>query len=534
MAKKLRAFLTGLFHETNTYVPPGDLSGFPRTAGQDLIDQNRHGNTPHVAYIDFCEKNNIEVVGGVQYLGNPSGQVSNQDYQTMKADIMDAAKKAGEIDLLMLWFHGAACVEGLTDPEVDIVRGLKKILGNDVKVLSLGMDLHGKCSDEFAEICDLVSCVHKYPHIDYFERAQHCLQHVPGILDGSIKPTRHVAFLPLIYPVATTMGDGIGPKILANLKKALVKPGILDICYMHGFPYADHEFTGGYVIATTNNDMALAKKEAKAFANWVWRQREPLNKLPMTIEDAIQATLHELHKDEAYKPRPKVDLDKLATDIATQDAAIEEAKGIAWGFVPDWDHKPIIIADAGDNPGGGTAACSTHLLRRLMEENIERTVFLGLCDPEVAKKAHKAGVGAVIDVELGGGSKLLGESIKAKAYVKTLADGRTMNRFVLAGLRYSVGLVARIMIGPMEIIVNSVPWQGFDNAQALIGGVDVNDYKVVALKSSAHFRAYFTRISDKIFLADGPGGTSGILNTFHPKHLRGSIYPFDLKTQYPA
>lgn len=534
MAKRLRALLTGLFHETNTYVPPGDLSGFPRTVGQDLIDQNRGANTPHGGYIDFCDKNNIEVVGGVQYLGNPSGQVSNKDYQTMKADIMNSAKKAGEIDLLMLWFHGAACVEGLLDPEVDIVKGLKEILGNDVKILSLAMDLHGKCSDAFNRLCDWVSCVHTYPHVDYFERAQHCLKHVPGILDGSIKPTCYVEFLPLIYPVATTMGDGVGSKILASLKKAIVKPGILDISYMHGFPYADHEFTGGFVIVTTNNDLALAEKEAKEFARWVWDQREALNKLPMIIEDAVQATLHELQKDEAYKARPKVDLDKLAHDQATQDAAVEEAKEISWGFVPDWNHKPIIIADVGDNPGGGTAACSTHLLRRLMEENIERTIFLGLCDPVVAKKAREAGVGAVIDVELGGGSELLGAPVKAKAYVKTLADGHTMNRFVLAGMRYSVGLVARIIIGSMEIVVNSVPWQGFDNAQALIGGVDVNDYKVVALKSSAHFRAYFTRISDKIFLADGPGGTTGLLNTFHPKHLRGSIYPFDLKAEYPA
>jgi len=75
MKKKLRALLTGFFHETNTYVPPGELSYFTRTAGQNLIDQNRGANTPCGGYIEFCEKNDIELVGGVHSLGNPCGRI---------------------------------------------------------------------------------------------------------------------------------------------------------------------------------------------------------------------------------------------------------------------------------------------------------------------------------------------------------------------------------------------------------------------------------------------------------------------------
>jgi len=41
----------------------------------------------------------------------------------------------------------------------------------------------------------------------------------------------------------------------------------------------------------------------------------------------------------------------------------------------------------------------------LKDENIDRTAYIGLCDPKTAKKAHEAGVGAVIDVEMGGGSQ---------------------------------------------------------------------------------------------------------------------------------
>lgn len=533
MKRQLRALLTGFFHETNTYVPAGDLSYFTRNEGQELIDQNRGANTPFGGYIDFCEKNDIELVGGVHYLGNPCGLVSLKDYQTMKDDIMDAAKKAGDIDLLMLFMHGAACVEGLPDPEADTVKGLKEILGDDVTVVILGMDLHGKCSDELNSLCDWVSSIHTYPHVDYFARTEECLVYLPGVLDGTIKPACYVEYLPLVFPPAPTMGDGVGTEILARLKALNARADLLDVSYMHGFPYADHEFTGGFVIVITDNDLELAEKEAKKMAEWIWSHREALNEPLVAIEAAVQATVHELQQREDYTPRPKVNLDNLANDKATQDAAIAEAKETSWGFVPEWEHKPIIIFDAGDNPGGGTAACSTFLVRRLMEENIERTVFLGLCDTKVAKQAHEAGVGAVIDIELGGGNEVTGPPIKAKAYVKTLSEGRTMNRCVMAGQRFDVGLVTRIIIGSMEIIVNSNPWQGFDNAQALIGGVDVNDYKVVALKSSAHFRAYFSPRASKIFAADGPGGTTGNLNIFKPTKLRGPLYPFDSETRYP-
>lgn len=33
------------------------MASFTRTAGQDLIDQNRGSNMPYGAYIEYCDKN---------------------------------------------------------------------------------------------------------------------------------------------------------------------------------------------------------------------------------------------------------------------------------------------------------------------------------------------------------------------------------------------------------------------------------------------------------------------------------------------
>jgi len=93
MAKKLRALLTGLFHETNTYVPPGDLSGFPRTAGQDLIDQNRDGNTPHVVYIDFCDKKRLKLEAMNKAKNQDAAIEVQKNVEAIKTTLIDFADK---------------------------------------------------------------------------------------------------------------------------------------------------------------------------------------------------------------------------------------------------------------------------------------------------------------------------------------------------------------------------------------------------------------------------------------------------------
>lgn len=541
MAKKLRALVTGLYHETNTYVPYGGFKFFTRTEGDGTLKAYRGSNTPFGGYIGYCESNDIDLVGGVMYLGNPTGLIPQTDYQKMKTDIMDVAKKAGDIDLLFVWYHGAACVEDLQDPELDLTTELKKILGDDIKIFLLAMDLHGKCSPGLNEMCTWVSSVLTYPHIDYLDRANFVLKNLPKVLDGTIKPTSYVEYIPLTFPPATTLGDTPGAKIMAHMNELNARADLLDASFLNGFPWADHHYTGAYAIVVTDNDPALAEKEAKALAKWVWDMREDLNAPDMTIDEAMVNTRKKLTEMGTCKNRPKVDLDKLATDKATQDASVAEAKDTSWGFIPDWTHKPIVVYDAADNPGGGTLGRNTWLMRRLMEENFDRTLFLDCTDTVVAKKANAAGIGAIIDIELAGGpdvsgpegQSVVGPPVVAKAYVKNLSDGHTKNRVVLAGMAFDVGLTAHLIIGSFEIIVTSNPWQTFDNAQALIGGCDIADYKVIAIKGSAHFRAYFTPRAEVIFPADGPGPTADALRTFHPIHLRGPVYPFNLDTKYP-
>jgi len=87
-------------------------------------------------------------------------------------------------------------------------------------------------------------------------------------------------------------------------------------------------------------------------------------------------------------------------------------------------HKPVIIADTQDNPGVGGDSNTTGILRALLAEGAENAAIGLIVDPAAAAAAHKAGVGARIEIALGGCPKVNGdEPLRATFEVEALSTG---------------------------------------------------------------------------------------------------------------
>jgi microcystin degradation protein MlrC len=83
-----------------------------------------------------------------------------------------------------------------------------------------------------------------------------------------------------------------------------------------------------------------------------------------------------------------------------------------------------VIADGTDNPGGGGYNDTTPVLQALLDAGIENAAFGTIYDPGTVQQAIEAGVGATIEVELGGHTdESMGKPVKARAMVKMLSDG---------------------------------------------------------------------------------------------------------------
>jgi microcystin degradation protein MlrC len=329
-----------------------------------------------------------------------------------------------------------------------------------------------------------------YPHTDSFERGGEALEFLVRLLDGEIRPAMHLTTLPMMIPTCSTDLEP-GQRLNGLCWEWEGRPGLLDVTIFHGFPYTDVPAVGMSVLTIADGDAALAREAGAAVARAIWEAREEYRPTSLTPQEAIAAAL----------------------------------------LV---DRGPVVINDTSDNPGGGSPGDSTHLLRAILDAGLDGVCYAFIYDPQTAALAHDAGIGATIRVRLGGKTDdMHGAPIEAEAYVKTLTDGRfRLTTPMGRGMAVDLGPSARLVIGGVDIIVASERNQVLDDEVFLLHGINVRSRRIVALKSSAHFRAGFRDLAAAIITADALGATTLHLEHFDHRRIRRPIWPLDPETTY--
>jgi microcystin degradation protein MlrC len=169
--------------------------------------------------------------------------------------------------------------------------------------------------------------------------------------------------------------------------------------------------------------------------------------------------------------------------------------------------RPVVLADTQDNPGGGGPSDTTGLLEALIRGGAVGAVIATLWDPEVAAQAHDAGEGALLSASLGAKSKVAGSRpVEGEFRVLRLGDGRfTATGPMYRGARIELGAMALLEIAGVRIVVSSVKMQAADQSIFRHLGIEPAQERILALKSSVHFRADFQPIAEDIILVEAPG-----------------------------
>lgn len=475
-------------HETNTFrAGTTPVEAFQRRhwlSGDEIVAGHRGVRDSLGGMLDAAERLGIEVVPTFATSTEPSATIARAAYDEIRDRLIDGIRAAGEIDALCLALHGAGVAEGIDDLEGTLLGEIRAVVGPDLPVV-VTLDLHGNQTPAMVEHAGVLLNCHLYPHTDMYERGVEAVELAQQIVEGSLKPVMHMITLPMTIPPSTTM---LGPAQAINelCWEWESGPGVVDVSFVHGFPHTDIPNINVTVVATTNDDPALAERAATAVAQAIWERR-----------------------DEFLAPLPGA------------EEAVQQAM--------ESDTQPVVIAEVSDNPGGGAPGDGAHLLRALLAANPERAAFGFIADPEVAKQAHEAGVGAEIDVRLGGKSDdLHGAPIETRAYVKCLTDGRFVYTTPMgAGQKVDLGLMARLVIGNVDVLVSTIRTQTLDAEVFLLHGIDVRRYAIVALKSQQHFRAGFVDIAGEIIRSDTGGSTSSNLDTLPFQRVSRPIWPLD-------
>ena len=95
-----------------------------------------------------------------------------------------------------------------------------------------------------------------------------------------------------------------------------------------------------------------------------------------------------------------------------------------------------------------------------------------------------------------------------------------------------MGKMTRLVAGGFDILVTSERAQTLDDEIFKLHGIDVSRYKIVALKSSQHFRAGFEPLAKEIITADSPGLTTLSTEVFERTRAGRPMWPKDAEASY--
>jgi microcystin degradation protein MlrC len=486
----MKIIVGGISHETNCFSRvPSDISVWTIYEGNDLIDYYRGSKSAFGAFIDVSEKEGVELIPIVYARTSPSSTVPKEVFDYLSKKLLDGIGSVGRVDGVLLSMHGGGFSEEYPDLEGKIFREVRKIVGPQVVIGSMH-DFHSNMTQYWIDNVDIILGYDTYPHVDTYDRATEVAELTIKTIRKEIKPSKAMA-KPNMVPALQAQFTGIHPfkTLLAKAHELERGEKVLGVWIMGGFPWSDFPDVGMGVIAITDNDPDLAKSIAEEISDMAWRMRGDFLVKPIPIKDAI---------NEAMKS----------------------------------EEGPYVLADIGDNPGGGGPCDGTVLLKALLETGVQNAVVAVIKDPEVVKKTVEVGVGNVVTLDIGGKTdNLHGQPLKITGIVKILSDGKFMPVGPMSGgLEADMGRTAVLRVEGVDIILTEKRIQPTTLALYRSVGIEPCEKKIIAVKSSVHFRAAHAPIAKKILEVDTPGVTSPRLSGLPFKNLMHPIFPFDVTT----
>jgi microcystin degradation protein MlrC len=489
-----RVLIAQFMHETNTFSKlKTTLDDYRRRwliEGEAMVPQFKGTRNEVGGYIDSAANYGWEPVYAVAANATPSGKLTKETWETIRDKILDAAKKAGKLDAVCLSLHGAMVTETEDDAEGALLEALRSVVGPDMPMVAT-LDLHANATVRMAKNANALVSFRTYPHIDGYERAVQAAMLVQEALEGKKKP-RCLLGQPAMLEGADhgrTTQPGLMRDLLAKADRYEKEPGINVVSIQVGFTWSDIPYTGPS-IAVSHEPSAegRAKQIARELIDEIWRRRDETTADYRPVSDGIAAA-----------------------------RAKSDKKG------------PLVIADGTDNPGGGGYNDTTPVLQALIDAKIENAAIGTIYDPVTVQQAMKAGVGAEIEVALGGRTDpAMGAPVKAKAVVRMLSDGVFKNDGPMnAGVESNMGPTAVLRIGGIDVVTISNRIQTTDLQVFKSQGIDPLTKGVLVVKSVQHFRAAYAPIAREIVLVDSGGICSPDISRLKFTKLRRPIWPLD-------
>ncbi len=481
---KKRIMVGGFSHETNTFNPrKSTLEIFKQNMrlGQDVIQRGGgmvHGTVGDSigGFIDVMEMFDIELIGSIR-AGAGQGIVTGEAFDYITGAMLDTLDK-NTVDGVYLSLHGGGAAEGHPDLEGDTLALIRKKVGPNIPIM-FTMDLHCKPTPQMTKTADAVSVFRTYPHVDAFECGKEIASIMLGTLYGVIKPVMAVKKLPLMMgPPLNVVTADMPIKLVYDKAREMERtiPGVLTVCPCHGFMQQDIPTQGAGVLVTADRDRDLARKLAGELGDLMFSYRKDY-------------WVHLPYPDETIR---------MALDINRKTG------------------KPVAIADGGDNMGAGTPGDGVALLAQILKQGV-KNALVQIWDPESAKKAAEAGVGATVTLDVGGKSDpLYGPPATITGKVALISDFSGKDKPAV-----------RIETAGITLVINTAQIGPNDQKNLRAMDIDPAKFTMVVCKGGFAFRPQYPESMYAYIMSNTPGFASVDLKSFTWTQIPRPIYPLD-------
>lgn len=454
--------------------------------GTAVLEAAKGKRTALAGGIETLQSAGAEVVPILAAKGGAGGHVEDGFCEDALNEIIDGIKAAMPLDGIYLALHGAMISGREKDPEGRLLAALRAIVGPDVPITA-SLDLHAHVTTKMAGAANALVGYETYPHVDAYETAEKAADLLVRAIRSEIKPITRIRKYNAIVPVlgGATVGDAPMTKVAEHARRLEREGRALSASYFPAQPWLDMADVGITGLAVTDGDPQGAEAVATEIADDMWARRREFELPSLTADEAVPAAL------------------KL-------------------------NAERVLLIDAPDSIGGGSAGDSPDLLAAILKHAPDVPSAVSIYDRTAAEKAHELGVGA--DAEFTVGAWLdtrWFKPVTVKARVESLHDGQfTYRGGPLTGVETTLGPSAVLRAGGLRLLVAShAVYEHMDEHYAACG-IDIRQCRLATFKNLMNYKKLLSPGVEFIAI-HGPGGTPLRLQDVDWENRRRPFWPAD-------
>ena len=481
--------VASLEQETNSFSPVlttlADFKTRDLNYGQDVITAALQEGDQIAGFMDAVEDfggGKIKVVPIIHAKAVSGGPVEKAVYDKFKQEILLGLRDIENLDGIYLSLHGSMGVEGMDDPEGDLLEAIRSEFGNQLPIAT-SYDLHANITEKKATLANIIVGYKTNPHRDFYDTGYVSGKILIKALQGEIKPVMSVRKLRLLQGGGATM-DFLPPmdKIFKRMHEMEKEPGVLCVSNFVVQMWLDVPELGWSTVAITDDNKPLADRLADEIADLDWAVRD------------YKVTQKLYSPSEAVK--------------AARNSWLERLTGI------------VMFCDLSDTVGTGSPGENTWLLKALTEEGYDLISYIPVRDREVVQQLAETPLGTTVTVSVGG--KL--DKIYNKPYEFT---GELIFKGDFEDGPRSAGRAIILKNKGVHLIVTDQPPNTWSPNFFTSLGLDLWKADIVVAKNLFPFRYRFLQYNRKTFNVVSAGPTNIDAMQVKYTNISRPVYPLD-------